>query len=314
MLSLLDGGIGVVRRKQKSLREVLLLLKSKLNLSDNQMTIILNIFHDERPEMDYQNLPRVGKNLSKRLRTYMQGHAHIRRVQDGLMVTDQPPYNGYQDGAPNRRKKRKITREGDVADFSMQESLFKYGPGMVHAAKHRRLLLRLNAAYPRLLSPALLKTADEAQYNKEKMNGTLSLRPAMNYFALKLHADGVQIAKNGRKPQAIPILAAIDSIAPYDPVNKEVDMQSAVRIPYRHVRPFIVSFYHGSKKPDQFEFLREFRKQLEFLDPYSDVVVGAERLCTVQLYCVICDSPMKAWLTGKLVSVKNIFLFIQLFS
>lgn len=271
-------------------------MKSALSLSDRDMTKVINIFDEERPEMNYENLPRDGKNLSKVLRKYMKSKPHIRKVQDGLSCIDQPRLNGsLPRGGPSKNPRK----EGDVADFSIQESLYNYGPGMVHATKHRQLLRRLNAAYPLLLSPDLLRAADEVQFNKEKTNGSLGNRPSMNYFSLKFHLDGVQVAKNGRKPQAIPVLAAIEAIAPYDPVSKTVDVSSSVRIPYGHIRPFLVSFYHGSKKPNQHEFLREFFDELVLLDPNADVPNGKSRLCTVQIFCVICDSPMKSWVTGK---------------
>lgn len=307
VLSLLDGGVGVHIRKQKTLRDVLLLIKSVLSLSDHQMTKIIQIFNEERPEMNYEDLPRDGKNLSKALRSYMKGHGHIRKVTDGLSVNLQKPINGELSAL--RKRKIPKTKDGDVADFSIQESIFSYGPGMVHTMKHRRILQRVNAANPTLLSPALLKTANEGQYNKEKINGLLHLRPPMNYFALKLHADGVQVVKNGRKPQAIPILAAIDSIAPYDPATKTIDERQSVRLPIQHVRPFIVSFYHGSKKPDQYQFLQEVMNELVLLDPEADVPIGKERLCVAQVSCVICDSPMKSWMTG---TVQNTLAIVPL--
>lgn len=276
------------------------MMKSKLSLSDNQMTKIINMFREERPEMDYKNLPRNGKNLSKGLRTYLKGEGHIRRVQDGMRGIDQEPLHARAVALKLKKKIRKkpIRKEGDVADFSIQDSLFNLGPGMVHAARHRRMLMRVEAANPNLLSPALLKTMDEAKYNKEKMDGTLGNRPCMNYFSLKLHADGVQIAKNGRKPQAIPILAAIDTIAAYNPETKIINGESSVRLPIRQVRPFIVSFYHGYKKPNQYQFLSKLMDELVLLDPDNEDC--NDRLCVVQIHCIICDSPMKSWLTGMI--------------
>lgn len=204
---------------------------------------------------------------------------------------------------------------GDVVDFSIESNIFLESAGNTNGKHHRAMLLRINAAKPRLLSSDLLRVADpDQQYFSAPES--VDDRSRMNHFALKLHVDGVQIAKNSTKSQAIPVLAAVDRIDPFDEAAGEtaaerIKTDEGLCIPVHFAQPFIITIYHGDKKPDAYEFLQVLMDELEFLDPSltneeaMEVAKsqGKERgprrvVATVTTAC--CDTPMKSWLTGEL--------------
>lgn len=298
VLSLLAGKSK--RRLQRwTIRNVLTLIKAKCFLSDNVMTEILTMFHNLKPVMDYKNLPKNGKSLALPAYQFLKNF-NVRKVNNNLGVGQQVPLLASDTVVETIAAQRRASpKEGEVLDFSIEDSLFMDGPGMYHADAYRILLRRINAAFPKFLSPKLLKVADRQQYDMEDAKNLLHLRSKMNFFCLKIHGDGVQIAKNGQRPTAIPLLASIDSICPYDHNTKTVDWNNEVRIPYRLAKPFIIVVYHGLKKPDMYQFLEKFFEELTRLDPDADGDDALPRRCVVQIKCIICDSPMKSWFTGK---------------
>jgi hypothetical protein len=209
---------------------------------------------------------------------------------------------------------------GDVVDFSIEGNIFLESAGNTNGKHHRAMLLRVNAAKPKLLSDDLLAVADpDHQYFPASRN--IEGRSGMNHFALKLHVDGVQIAKNSTKSQAIPVLAAVDRIDPFDETAGEtaaerIKSEEGICIPVHFAQPFIITIYHGDKKPDTYEFLKLLMEELDFLDPSlsNDEAMevaksqGKERgprrvVVTITTAC--CDTPMKSWLTGMLKNDTN---------
>lgn len=305
--------------------EFLRLMKARLRMNDNQMSVFLGMYHELRPVFDEnENIPTTGRGLAGKARYYARKF-EIRKVNDGYTHDDFPKLHnsttavargitrralrGARRSLPTRcrdiRSKSSVRiLKGDVADFGIENCIFLLGPGNVHTWEHRCMLRRLNAAHPKLLSASLLQVADKKLYQMERTRGLLNLRPSKNYFELKVFVDGVQISKNGRIPQAIPIAATIDTIAPYDEENMTIDWQNAVRVPDRQTKPFFIAVYHGSKKPNLFQFFQKFFDELLFLDPSRKPTDGTNRNCVVRLRTMICDSPMVSMLTGE-------FFFIE---
>lgn len=296
VLSLLIGRAAVRIRKKKSLRDIILRIKTCLKLSDSQTRKLLNILREEKPKGNWAKLPKDARTIGRPSYRFLKNFK-IRPVDDGFCVLDQQRIHPMLGNPP---KKNSITKDGgDVGDFSISDSLFLNGPGMLYTKQYRHLLQRINRAYPTLLSPQLLRIADEKLFEKEISSGQLTKRPAMNYFMLKVFMDGVQIAKNSSRAQTIPVLAVIDSIATFNPDTKQISKDNFVRIPLRLVKPFIISVFHGYKKPDQFQFLEKFFEELEFLSPTRELNEGERRSCVVGIRCMICDTPMIAWATGE---------------
>lgn len=295
ILSLISGMEGARIPKKKSLIAIVMCLKTHLKLTDRQTRQLLNILRHEKPEGDWAALPKDPRTIGRPARRFLRNF-RIRKVDEGLITRDQPRIHPLARGLP---KKNTIKKDGgDVADFSIQDSLFLKGPGMVYAKKHRHLMQRLNKAHPNLLSPELLRIADATQFAMEQGYGLLANRPKMNCFSLKVFMDGVQIAKNSSRAQAIPVLGAIDSIAAYDPCTKEISKENRARIPIRLAKPFIITIYHGVKKPDQFQFLEKFFDEVAFLSPTRQLLPDEHRQCVVTIRCMVCDTPMISWATG----------------
>lgn len=313
--------------------EFLRLMKNRLGLKDEQMTTYMRLLKECRPDFNAnESLPTTGRGLAGKAHAYARKYT-IRKVDDGYTHDDYPKLHtvpqlsatparlaargvrrkalGVQhkpiqkQKKKTRKTKKKKTKKsfvrkgmGDVADFGIENCLFLDGPGNVHTWEHRCMLRRINAAKPSLLSPGLLKVADEKAYEDEISKGLLAKRPPQNYISLKVFVDGVQICENGQLPQAIPIAATIDTIAAYDPETMRIDWENSVRVPFRHSKPFLISVYHGLKKPDLFQFFEPFFTELMFLDPFRKVQDPEQRKCVVQLRTMICDSPMVSSLTG----------------
>lgn len=315
-------------RERTTYGEFLRLMKRKLRLSNRQMDKYMDLFQEMQPVFDEnESLPKTGRGLAGKAQSFARKFK-IRKVDDGFGHENYPELHPAPVSTTARTLAQAITRRalggqrknkndtnsrksqndenvvrkgmGDVADFGIQNGIFLDGPGNVHTWEHRCMLRRLNAANSKLLSPALLKVADPSVYEEEAGNGLLSERPAQNYISIKVFVDGVQICDNGQVPQAIPIAATIDTVAPYDPETKMVDWSNAQRVPFRHAKPFFISVYHGLKKPDLFQFFQPFFSELIFLDPERELEEYEYRKCVVQLRCMICDSPMVSLLTGML--------------
>ena len=236
------------------------------------------------------------------------------------------PQPGTAKGPSKPKKKKKAEPPhimGDMADFSIEENIFLESAGNTNGKIHRAMLLRAHAAKPMLLSKKLLEVADQkACYALSQVESTN--RPKMNHFALKVHVDGVQIAKNSVKPQAIPILASIDRIDAFDDdaenLEDKIKKEGGVILPVRYAQPFILGLYHGVKKPDLYDFFQHVMDELDILDPF---ITNAESLqvakskgldrrprrivVTVRTAC--CDSPMRSWLGGELFFFSYLLLY-----
>ena len=139
------------------------------------------------------------------------------------------------------------------------------------------------------------------KYEAEDLADTLLLRPKMNLFSIKLQYDGVEIAKNSAQHSVDPLLFTIEGIAALDDVEDwEEAWKGRIPIPVRYADPAIITISHCIGKPNQFQALDPSFDELEFLHPASAVPDGKVRRCCVVIYCIICDTPMVAWMTGKI--------------
>lgn len=72
---------------------------------------------------------------------------------------------------------------------------------------------------------------------------------------------------------------------------------SALVIPIKLAKPFIIGVYYGNGKPDLNEYFHETMQELMRLSP---VTTNREsRKCLVELRIVLGDCPMRAWMTGE---------------
>jgi hypothetical protein len=72
---------------------------------------------------------------------------------------------------------------------------------------------------------------------------------------------------------------------------------SALAIPIRISKPFIVGVYYGNGKPDLNEYFDEIMQELMRLSPVTATNEDS-RKCMVELRIVLGDCPMRAWMTG----------------
>jgi hypothetical protein len=289
--------------KKYSICEVMEIYKAIERPSDRSLTKLLTLLHRLKPTPDYDKLPKKGRALCEKRQKAAVASVDIRRVDCGFTVGDGERFHPK----PGRPTPFNIPKpvKGDVVDFGIESSILLTGHGNTNGCHHRRLLQRLNAAYPDLLSETLLKVADEALYYQERRENRLGRRPKMNFFSLKGFVDGMQIANNSAKPQAYPTLATIERICKYDPDDPNTFPEywkTGIKIPLQFSQPFIVNIYHGKKKPNIFQFYKKMFQELRHLDPHKKMPAKA-RSITAQLHCMICDSPMQSWISGNLLPI-----------
>jgi hypothetical protein len=281
-------------------------IKATLMLSDSVMNKILSIWKKLKPVEDWDKFTTDARLLARPGKMYM-AELPIRKVICGLSVKDGIPYHDAQKKEEMLQRfattgtALDVTEKtifGDVVDFSIQDCLLLRSPGMTNSRSYFELLTCLNAANPLLLSSKLLQLVDKKAYHNECLHGAAEGRSKMNCFFLQAFTDGLQVAKSSTKPQGIPILCALHRVCPYEPVSKSVDWERGMRIPYRFSDPFTVVLYHGSKKPELFDFTKKFFQELHFLHPKKEMLPGENRELVVEFFLQIADTPMKAHVLG----------------
>lgn len=75
---------------------------------------------------------------------------------------------------------------------------------------------------------------------------------------------------------------------------------TAVFVPSDKSPPFVVAAYLGKGKP-AYEFFDDLIKEMTHLsqDADEEAEAGSKRTCVVEILCMICDSPVRFWLTGE---------------
>lgn len=295
------------KKRRATHREVFEIFKAREFVTDDLMSKLLTYWRMYMPQSDWKNFTTNARNLSARTVRRHFKKFKIRKVVDGLKVTDGVPYHDrekreimlarYDGPARTTIAEEKIKSYGDCVDFNLEESLLMEGPGILEPDKHLRLLRRLHAANPDLLSPHFLKIVDPVRYHKERLIPNKG-RSKMNYFALKWHADGVQIAKNSTKANSLPISFAVDRVAPYDPDTQEVDASRCLIVPARLAPICTTTVFHGKGKCDLFQLTEHWHAEECRLHPSRRLSPGESRRLVVENRNRIGDSPIKAQFTG----------------
>lgn len=73
---------------------------------------------------------------------------------------------------------------------------------------------------------------------------------------------------------------------------------AAITIPSNKAPPFFIAAFLGKGKPT-YDFWDDFIDEIKKLSPLAEDEPGKKRTCCVELLCVICDSPVPFWLTGR---------------
>jgi hypothetical protein len=72
-----------------------------------------------------------------------------------------------------------------------------------------------------------------------------------------------------------------------------------VFIPVDKSPPFVVGAFLGKGKPE-YSFWDDFMEEIKRLSPLAEDSSGTNpRPVLIEILCVICDSPVRFWLTGK---------------
>lgn len=296
-------------KKQATHRDAFEKIKAALCLSDEDTTKMLKIWKNMKPVEDWDNFVTDGRLLARPALRHLRGIAP-RRVVCGLKKTDLVPYIpvAKRDAMLLRYQQTGCTVDptgrpkGDCIDFDLEKCLLLQSPGNLNPKGYLKFLKRVHAARPNLLSEDFVRLVDPQLYAREKLEHN-DLRSKMNYFELKWHTDGIQIAKNSTSAEGKPISFMIDSICPYDPDKKQIitDEKHALRIPPSLTTVMTITVYHGRGKCCQFQF-SEFWKNEEWRLSVKndDALVLKSRRLVVGSLLTIADAPERSLNLGKL--------------
>jgi hypothetical protein len=296
-------------KKRATQRDAFERIKASLCLSDDDTTKMLKIWKNMKPVEDWEGFVTDGRLLARPALRHLRGIVP-RRVVCGLKKPDLVPYRDLEKRQEMLERFEKIGStvepegrpKGDCIDFDLEKCLLMQSPGNLSPRKYLMFLKRVHAARPNLLSGDFLRIVDPALYYKEKFEPN-PLRSKMNYFSLKWHTDGIQVAKNSTSAEGKPISFMIDMVCPYDPETKVItfDTKIALRIPASQTTVHTVTVYHGRGKCCQFQFAKfwkeeEWRLSVNNTDPD---VLKARRLVIGSLM-TIADAPERSLQLGML--------------
>jgi hypothetical protein len=294
-------------RRQLTLRQVFEIIKATVPLNDSQCTKMLTIFKNAFPEWRksdphmWERYVTDGALLAAPSPEYLK-QKKLRKVVCALTKEDFVPFHD-----PKKRKEMldlyeatgstiKVTEKttmGDMLDFDVEKSLL--------LESYIKLLEKVNAARPNLLSPDLLFIVDKGKYNDEQLKPNPE-RPKMNLFSLKLHSDGVQIAKNASLPECSPISFTIERIYPFDPLTGARDDARSLRIPSTMPAVHTISVYHGKGACCLFQYMEHAKRELCRLSPSLNIVKNKgdfDRKLVVEHLLTIADSVERSKRTGE---------------
>jgi hypothetical protein len=304
-------------RKQLTLRQVFEIIKATVPLNDSQCSKILTIFKNAFPEWRkkdpymWKKYTTDGSLLAAPSPEYLK-QKNIRKVVCGLTKEDYVPFHD-----PVKRERMldlyektgstiAVTEKssmGDMVDFDVEKSLLMESPAALDPGAYIKLLEKVNAARPNLLSPDLLFIVDKAKYNDEQLKPNPE-RPKMNLFTLKIHSDGVQIAKNASLPECSPISFTIDRIYPFDPLTGARDDAKSLRIPSTMPAVHTISVYHGKGACCLFQYMEHMKREMCRLSPSLNIVKNngdSDRKLVVEHLLTIADSVERCKRTGELI-------------
>jgi hypothetical protein len=302
-------------RTQLTLRQVFEIIKATVPLNDSQCSKMLKIFKNAFPEWRKKE-PHMwaryvtdGALLAAPCPEYLK-QKKLRKVVCALTKDDFVPFHD-----PEKRKEMldlyektgstiKVTEKttmGDMLDFDVEKSLLLESPATLDPGAYIKLLEKVNAARPNLLSPHLLFIVDKGKFNDEQLKPNPE-RPKMNLFSLKLHSDGVQIAKNASLPECSPISFTIERIYPFDPLTGARDDAKSLRIPSTMPAVHTISVYHGKGACCLFQYMEHMKSELCRLSPSLNNVKNKDdydRKLVVEHLLTIADSVERSKRTGE---------------
>ncbi len=294
-------------RKRLTYRMTFEIAKVTIPLNNSQTTKFLKIFKNAKPE-GWDDYVTDGRLLGKPKMSYLKNRK-LRKVVCALTKEDFVPFDLKKEVEREAMLRRyeetgttiEITSEttmGDMIDFDVEKSLLMDSPGNLNPKAYIRLLERVNAARPDLLSPSLLFIVDEKKYYDERKKRNTD-RPMRNLFSVRMHSDGVQIAKNSTLPEASPISFVIDRIVPFDEKTGTWDETKSIRIPSTMSAVHAVSVYHGRGSACLFQYMEHMKRELVRLSPSLNPFVSASepRVCVDHLL-TIADSIERSKRTG----------------
>jgi hypothetical protein len=297
-------------KKQATHRDAFEVIKATLCLSDEEMSKALRIWKNMKPVEDWKNFVVDARLLARASLRHLRGVAP-RRVVCGLKKPDLVPF--FKPTNPRKKTREEMLKTfletgttiakedikvwGDCIDFDIEKILLMQSPGNLNPREYLRFLKKVHAARPNLLSLDFVRLVDQELYYHELYVEANPLRSKMNFFNLKWHTDGIQIAKNSTSAEGKPISFMIDMVCPYDPETKEVttDTSIALRIPPSQTSVMTVTVYHGRGKADLFQFMdfwkkEEWRLSVDNEDP--DVLKN--RRMVIGYLLTIADAPERS--------------------
>ncbi len=294
--------------EKPSVRMCFAIAKATIPLNDSVCSKLMTIFNNVKPD-NYDDMITDGRYLAPPDPEYLR-QMKLRKTVCGLTKENFVPFH-KQEKRDEMMRRYETTGttidtskgnfpEGDIMDFDVDKVLLLESPGNLNPKGYKRLLERVHAARPNLLSPDLLYIVDKGKFFEElrKPNDD---RPKKNLFSLMIHSDGVQIAKNSSLPECSPISFAIDRICPFDPSTGAVDEARALVIPSTMLIAQTISVYHGKGTADLFQYMEHFKSEMCRLSPSLHIVERKgeeERKLTVSHRLTIADSVERSKRTG----------------
>lgn len=251
----------------------------------------LAILHAKKAQPNYEKLP---KNSRAMFETSQLENA----VRIGAMEAQ-----ATKSTAAAEQRIHAASSVGQYVYFGLHETLLARTPGLYLRRAYIAMLRRVNASNTTVLSESLYNIAYEAeeQYKKahEHFNPTgprlHEPRPRSVLLTLKIFTDGVQVFQNSTKSSLYPLLIQVHALCPID-VGGHPDRTRTVRVPSEKSPPIIIAAFLGKGKPT-YEFWHDFMEEFKSLSPGMQDV-AAPKPCLVEVLCVICDTPVRLWLTG----------------
>ena len=185
----------------------------------------LKELHRHRPKIDYTALPKCAKTIFRMKKNEQLAMASF-AVRAMKSQKDFQPATESDDESSDDN----ILRSGSYLHLGLERALLGESPGLYHFGDHISMLRRVEAVSPGILPEYYLKLAygEELTWAEQQVASGAQLPAAYNWydpslhrptsllFSLNIHVDGVQVYDNSEKSEAMPILASVHELIPYD--------------------------------------------------------------------------------------------------
>jgi hypothetical protein len=257
------GGITTHRR---TFRQILEQWSEKHNATRRELDDLLKMLHTDKPDLNYDDLPRSGKTVTRDLKAAREEMAKfpvrpMKTMKDSkwrrqlVPQSDDEPSSGSDDdgefGAGD------VRRTGQYVHLGLETCLLGTSPGLYHYADHIAMLRRAEAHSPGILPEHYLAIAfgKELETAKALHQSGIKLssayfwynpsikRPEVLLFSLNMHVDGVQVYDNAEKAEVMPILATIHELVPFNPScepRPDYSKGKFAQFPIHCVRAFVL--------------------------------------------------------------------------